>query len=339
MTSDVVFNGLRNKRVLVTGGYGFLGNHLCDALYEAGADLYVMRYNADPSRPPKLTYLSGWWKRARTIDGDLRDYQDAERAIAIAEPEYVFHLAAMSQVTECANIPAQAYAVTVMGTVHLLDALRRLRPNTPVIISSSDKAVGFHEQPISSWTPYRAIHPYEASKAAQEIVAKSYAIQWDMPIGIIRAGNLFGGGDLNFKRIIPTVFRAILDKEPVIFRTDGEQVREYIYAGSAIVPFARMARLLEMGKIAPGQVVTLGGYEATANEVYELASRAMLGGEVYPSVVRLGGNAGENPMLRIDNKEAERLLGWEYNRLHITSHLKITADWYRKFWHPGGSYV
>jgi CDP-glucose 4,6-dehydratase len=212
------------RRVFVTGATGFIGMRLVSQLLKMGALVYGFVMERLWPLPPHPAL----WQ----LEGDIRNRRDIEAALAIAEPELVFHLAALTQVTEVARMPAAGYATNVMGLVNLLEEMRVQGLDVKVIVASSDKALG---------DAGRIKHPYDASKAAADLVAQSYADFYGFDVRILRTANVYGPGDRHLKRIIPSTIWSILQGQRPMLRSDGTPVREYLYIDDAVEAYLRAA--------------------------------------------------------------------------------------------------
>jgi len=172
----------------------------------------------------------------KTVCGDIRDYETCERAIAETMPEYIFHLAAVTQVVDARRMPLQTFQANIIGTANLLEAARRIAPKQIKIVSaSSDKAYGEPvEMPLNEASPLNPVHPYDVSKASADFIATCYAHYYEESVCVTRCGNIYGPYDINWQRIIPGAIRAALSGEQFDIRSDGKQVREYNYIDDII---------------------------------------------------------------------------------------------------------
>jgi len=229
------------RSVLVTGGTGFIGTGLVRALLARGADVHVFALPLASHMPfsqmPEVT-------RAITYHvGDIRSAPIVRMAVMQARPDVVFHLAALSQVREAARMPREAFEVNAMGTANLLDALAQpgFGPPAMTVIASSDKAFGhgFMEY-WASGDAEHPVHPYDVSKMAGDLIAGCYRLQKRLPIRILRTGNIFGPYDVNWDRVIPGTIRSALRDRPILIRSNGQHVREYIYLDDAVEAYLRL---------------------------------------------------------------------------------------------------
>lgn len=213
------------RRILVTGVEGFVGGYLADRLSADGhlveAVGFVHRSVGAVDNPRYAGY--------RVID--VRDYRAVELALNLARPDVVIHMAAISQVKDAELVPYQACTVNTLGTLNVLEAARQMKWDTPLIITaSSDKVYGFGTSLYEDMV-LKPVHPYDASKAAGDLLAQSYGKFWKLPIVITRCANLYGPGDCNWQRLIPGVLRDIIEGRDPYIRSNGMPVREYLYIG------------------------------------------------------------------------------------------------------------
>ena len=235
-------------RVLFTGAQGFIGSWVAERLLEEGAQVLVLdRPPAEPSR----YVLRGLPERCTAVQADLRDPVSLRAAIEDHGVQAVFHLAAAAIVGSATTSPSSTYEVNVRGTWNPLEACRvASEPPARVVVASTDKAYGIHEQ-----LPYREDHalqpryPYDASKACADIIARSYAHTFGLPVAVTRFGNVFGGGDFNFSRLIPGTIRALLAGERPEIRSSGLMERDFLYAEDAVTAYLAVAGSLDRPRL------------------------------------------------------------------------------------------
>jgi CDP-glucose 4,6-dehydratase len=231
-------------RVLFTGAQGFIGSWVAERLLQEGAEVLVL------DRPPaelSRFRLRGLHERCTPVRAELMDADSLRRAIEWHGVQAVFHLAATAIVESATSSPLSTYEVNVRGTWNLLEACRlAAEPPHRVVVASTDKAYGVHED-----LPYREDHalqpryPYDASKACADIVARSYAHTFGLPVAVTRFGNVFGGGDVNFSRLIPGAVRALLAGERPVIRSNGLLERDFLYAEDAVTAYLAVAGSLD----------------------------------------------------------------------------------------------
>ena len=232
-----------DRPVLVTGCTGLLGSWLTQTLVEAGADVVgLIRDDV----PQSHLVRSGTVQRIRVARGDVTDYALMERVLNEYEIDAVFHLAAQTIVGIANRAPLSTFEANIKGTWVTLEAARRSPTVTRVLVASSDKAYG--TQPVLPYTeemPLHGEHPYDVSKSAVDLIAQSYAKTYKMPVAITRCANLYGGGDLNWNRLIPGTIRSALQGAAPVIRSDGTFVRDYLYVRDAARAYMMLAEALD----------------------------------------------------------------------------------------------
>ncbi|HET8783312.1 MAG TPA: NAD-dependent epimerase/dehydratase family protein, partial [Pyrinomonadaceae bacterium] len=221
----------QDRPVFVTGASGLLGSWLVRRLLTAGADVVCLVRDWVPQSELVRGMLLD---RVKVVRGDVRDQQTAERALGEYEIDTVIHLAAQTIVGIANRNPISTFESNIAGTWTLLEACRRSPAVKQIVVASSDKAYGHHEQlPYNEDTPLVGRHPYDVSKSCADLIAQSYAATYDLKVAITRCGNLYGGGDLNWNRIVPGTIRSVLRGQRPVIRSDGKFVRDYFYAEDA----------------------------------------------------------------------------------------------------------
>jgi CDP-glucose 4,6-dehydratase len=237
----------RDRPVLITGCTGLLGSWLTQALVEAKADVVgLIRDDV----PQSQLACSGVIHNIRIARGDVTDYATMERVLNEYEIDTVFHLAAQTIVGIANRAPLSTFETNIRGTWTTLEAARRSPTVTRILVASSDKAYG--TQPVLPYTedmPLHGEHPYDVSKSAADLIAQTYAKTYDMPIVITRCANLYGGGDLNWNRLIPGTIRSALQGQAPVIRSDGTFVRDYLYVRDAVRAYLLLAQALDRPEI------------------------------------------------------------------------------------------
>jgi CDP-glucose 4,6-dehydratase len=221
-----------NKKVLVTGASGFLGTWLSMYLNKLGAEPVGLWH--DPTYPKKMEMM-GW------VHADLRDYDEMLRIMAEVKPDIVFHLGAQALHGVGMRAPLYTLQTNIMGTANVLEACRNVGVGA-IVVSTSDKAYG--EQPKLPYTEMDSMNgkaPYEVSKSCADLIAQGYRKTFVMPISVIRCGNIFGGGDYNYSRIVPYVIRQCMRRQPISLRSDGTLLRDYVYVEDVVDAFLKVA--------------------------------------------------------------------------------------------------
>jgi len=298
---------LKNRKVFVTGATGLIGSHLTRFLVEGGAEVTVLIRD----HVPHNYLLDGDPPRFNTVTGDLQDYRLVERALAEYEAEVVFHLGAQTQVQIANRSPVGTFKSNIEGTWNLLEACRQVPTVKAVLVASSDKAYGQAETlPYTEETPLRGDHPYDASKSCADIIARTYWVTYQLPVAIIRSGNVFGVGDLNFSRIIPGTIRSVLLGESPIIRSDGTLVRDYFYVKDAAMAYLATAEAL------------LADTEKIGGEAFNFSNELrMTVLEVTQRILEIMGRDDLEPVIldqapdeilqqSLSAEKARRVLGW-----------------------------
>lgn len=231
-----------DRPVLVTGATGLLGSWLVKYLVGLRAEVVCVIRDWVPSSE---LVLSGFLDRVRVVRGDVRDFPLMERTLGEFEIDTVFHLAAQTLVPVANRGARSTFETNVRGTWTVLEACHRSRLVKHVIVASSDKAYGASDQlPYTEDTSLRGEHPYDVSKACADLIARSYAISFQLPVCVTRCGNFYGGGDLNWNRIVPGTIRSILRRRRPIIRSDGSYIRDYFYVEDAALANVLLAERL-----------------------------------------------------------------------------------------------
>jgi CDP-glucose 4,6-dehydratase len=321
------------SRALVTGGHGFVGSHLARALLERGEEVRVL------DRPGPRTAdvggerlsgldLLGIRDEVELAEADLRDAEAVSRAVGGTDS--VFHLAAQTIVGVARESPLETLEVNVRGAWNVFEACREHGADR-IVFASSDKAYGSSpELPYLEDFPLRASFPYDASKAAADIVARSYARAYDLPLAVTRFANVYGGGDLNFTRLVPETVVAVLDGRRPVIRSDGSPERDFLHVDDAVEAYLSIAAALEADG-AGGQAFNAGGDRphSVREVVDEIAAAA--GGGVDPDYRGEGSPDGEIDRQFVDSTKLRELTGWR-PEVELADGLRRTLEWYRE--HP-----
>jgi len=317
------------RSVFVTGAYGLLGGWLVKALLAREARVTVLKRDAVAASALVLEQIE---LRVNVVRGDVCDGALLERALAEYEVDTVFHLAAQAIVGVGNVSPVSTFETNIRGTWALLDACRRLQIPR-VIVASSDKAYGAHEElPYREEFALRPQYPYEASKAAADLLARSYWHAFGLPVAVTRCANLYGGGDLNFSRLVPEAALAAIAGRPPVIRSDGTAQRDFLYVEDAVEAYLAICGLLEDGQGA-GEAFNAGGERPyTVLEVARLICR-LAGTRLEPDVRGGGTPSGEIAAQWTDSTKLRQATGWQ-PRIDLESGLSRTLDWYRAHLKP-----
>lgn len=311
----------RDRRVLVTGATGFLGSHVVTQLHSLGAAVTAVVRDEHDSANERAG--------CTVVRGDITDQALIERVLGDYEVRTVFHLAAQSQVEVANRNPAETFESNVRGTWTLLEAVRRSPTVEQVIVASSDKAYGTQPRlPYTEDMPLLAVNPYDVSKACADLIAASYHRVFGVPTCVTRCGNLFGPGDRNWARVIPSTVRSLLRGEPPIIRSDGSPIRDYLFVADAAHGYLRLAETMSTDEQVVGEAFNLSAERPlSVLELVELVAKAMDVNGLEPIVQ--GRAAHEISEQHLSAAKAREMLGWEPAHT-MEEALKITADWYRE---------
>jgi CDP-glucose 4,6-dehydratase len=310
--------------VLVTGAYGLLGSWLVGGLLERGVEVVVLRRD----RPARTALgLLGHEAAVTVVDGDVRDGDTVERALADYGVESVVHLAAQTLVGVAASAPAATFETNVRGTWTVLEACRRTGV-ARVIVASSDKAYGRHaELPYRETHELRGAYPYDASKAACDILARSYWTSYRLPVAVTRFANLYGGGDLHRSRLVPEAVCAALAGRAPVIRSDGTPARDFLYVEDAVAAYLAIWDALGRGDAA-GEAFNAGsGVPHAVVDVVATVCR-LAGTELAPDIRGTGVPSGEIDRQWVDTHKLNELTGWR-PRVGLEDGLARTIAWYR----------
>ena len=315
-----------DRPVFVTGATGLVGGWLVRRLLELGADVVCLVRDRVPASE---LYRARLADRVRIVNGDVCDQALLERALGEYEIRTVFHLAAQTIVTIANRNPVSTFESNIRGTWALLEAARRSPVVGQIVVASSDKAYGDQDiLPYSEATPLQGRHPYDVSKSCADLIAYSYAHSFGLPVGITRCGNFFGGGDLNWNRIVPGTIRSVVRGEKPVIRSDGHFVRDYFYVEDGVHAYLTLAEALAAGLAKPGDAFNFSNEVEV--EVLDLARMIVsaMGSNLELDIRNEASN--EIRKQRLDASRARTQLGW-LPLFDIPSALERTIRCYRDF--------
>lgn len=314
-----------SKNVFVTGGTGFLGSYLVKKLVDSGANVTIL---VRDTIPKSNLYNGNQYTKVNIVNGHLEDYMLMERTLGEYEIDTIFHLAAQAIVGVANRNPLGTFRANIEGTWNILEASRRSPLIKRVIIASSDKAYGDQEKlPYDENMPLQGKHPYDVSKSCADLISQSYYETYKLPVCITRCGNLYGGGDLNFNRIIPQTIQLILNGKAPIIRSDGSFVRDYFYVEDAVSAYMMLAEKIEEYKLGGEAFNFSNEIQLTVLELVEKLLKSM-GSELKPIILNEGNNEIKHQYLSA--KKAKDILGWKpiYT---IDEGISKTIEWYKDF--------
>ncbi len=307
-------------RSLVTGGQGFIGGHLCRALIERGDDVVVLDLADAPGRALALHGIAG---QVELFEGDVADRSAVDPAVRGADS--VFHLAAQTLVGPAAEDPEGTFRSNVEGTWTVLEACRRAEVKA-VVVASSDKAYG-----PSDSLPYRETDqltpaaPYEGSKAAADVISRSYWNSWGLPVAVTRLANVYGGGDLNFSRLVPELVTAYLDDREPSIRSDGSPRRDYLHVSDAVRAYLAIESTLASH---PGEAFNAGTGEPRSVSDVIAAVREATGSDREPDFLSDRSPDGEIDCQYVDASKLSNAAGWQ-PRVSFVEGIAEAVGWYR----------
>lgn len=321
------FGSWRGKRVLVTGATGLVGTWLCRRLLKEGASVVALVRDWDPQSD---LLRSGDIQACTVVSGRLEDYSDCERALCDHEVDTVFHLGAQAIVGTALRAPLATFEANIRGTYHLLEACRLHQDLVRcVVVASSDKAYGeVTTLPYTEDMPANGRHPYDVSKSCADLLAMTYAETYGLTVSVARCGNIYGGGDLNWNRIVPGTLRAAFAGQRPLLRSDGSHVRDYLYVEDVIEGYLALGAACERPGIK-GQAFNFSPESRLSVLDITRATLAAAGrSDLEPLILNTA--KAEIHDQYLDSSKAKERLGWSPSWA-LQDGLKATAAWYRAY--------
>ena len=316
----------KNKPVLVTGATGLVGGHLVEALLARDSDVVCLVRDRIPD---SFFAQSNFAERVKIVYGDISDQSFVERVLGEYQIETVFHLAAQTIVTIANQNPISTFESNIRGTWTILEACRRSPSVQQIVMASSDKAYGIHDDlPYNEDTALLGIYPYDVSKVCSDLISQSYAKTYDLNVVITRCGNFFGPGDLNWNRIIPGTIRSLLEGESPIIRSDGSFIRDYFYVKDGALAYILLAEKLAEDPSIRGQAFNFS-LEIQLT-VLDLVTRIcdLMDVDIEPTILNQVKN--EIPHQYLDASKAHTNLDWQPT-FTLDEGLKDTIQWYQTY--------
>ncbi len=316
----------RDRPTFVTGATGLVGSWLVQRLLEQGADVVCL---VRDSIPQSRFASSGAMDRVKLVRGDIVDQALMERALGEHEIDTVIHLAAQTIVGIANRNPVSTFEANIQGTWSLLEACRRSPLVKSISMASSDKAYGDQEiLPYDEDTPLQGQHPYDVSKSCSDLISQAYAKSYDLPVTVTRCGNFYGGGDLNWNRIVPGTIRSIMRGQRPVIRSDGQSIRDYFYVEDGAAVYLLLAQALREQPELAGQAFNFS--DELQITVLDLTRRILelMGSDLEPDVRNEASNEIRHQYLSAD--KARRDLQWK-PLFTLDEGLNNTIDWYRNF--------
>jgi len=315
-----------NRTAFVTGATGFVGAHIARFLVECGARVVCLQRDAVKQNALELLNISS---KVTIINGQLEDYLLMQRILNEYEIEAVFHLAAQAIVGAANRSPLSTFEANIRGTYNLLEACRLTPTVKRIVVASSDKAYGTHEQlPYEEDFPLLGLFPYDASKTCTDIIARSFAHTYDLPVSVTRFANIYGPADLNLSRIIPGTIISVLKDEAPIIRSDGTPKRDFAFVDDVAQSYLLLAERIEETK---GEAFNFGSGDAVqmldlVNSIIRLAGKE---GKLKPNILLKTKIKNEIDIQYLSAEKAKARLSWQAE-VSLEEGLKRTIDWYRE---------
>lgn len=317
------------KKVFVTGCTGLLGSWMVKYLLEKKAQVVGLVRDALPYS--NLKYM-GLFDKITIVRGGLEDYFLLRRIINEYEIEVVYHLGAQAIVGVANNDPLSTFESNIKGTWNILEACRQFAKVKQIVVASSDKAYGEKEKlPYKEEDALKGSHPYDVSKSCADLIAQSYFRTYGLPVCVSRCANLYGGGDLNFSRIIPGTIRSVILNEPPIIRSDGRYIRDYFYVEDAVLALINLVEKMHSDKIH-GEAFNFNS--ARHVNVLELVNKILklMDSKLRPKILNEAKNEIKDQYL--SSNKACKLLNWE-SKYSLDFGLKNTISWYKDYFNNG----
>lgn len=322
-------NYWKDKSVFITGATGFLGSYMARELAEAGARVVTIERDYEPQ---SCFYAFGLDKKVKIVKGDIINFLLVERVFNEYEVEFCFHFAAQPIVPIANRSPLSTFESNMRGTWNVLEASRRSVLKPKVVVASSDKAYGNSlDLPYRETHPLHGAHPYDVSKTCADLLAQSYFTTYGLPVAIVRCGNFYGGGDLNWSRIIPGTMKAIIFNQNPIIRSDGKLLRDYFFIKDVVYAYLAVGERMDDEKIY-GEAFNFGMEKPVS--VLNLVQKMIdLSGKTNLEPQIMGVNHGEIPEQFLSTEKARTVLGWK-PQYSLEQGLILAYEWYKDFFKP-----
>lgn len=317
----------KEQKVLVTGADGFIAGWLAKTLVEKGAQ--VVALVRDEKKYSSLD-LHEIRNKAVIIKGDVTDYYLIKRILNEHSISFCFHLAAQALVGIANRSPLSTFETNIKGTWTILEAIREVNNHNfqGIIVASTDKAYGVHETlPYTEESELRGLFPYDASKVCADVLARSYAVAYNMPVAVTRKANIYGGGDLNLSRIVPEAIRCLVQGEELLIRSDGTPERDYLYIKDAVAGYLTLAENLHRPEVRGQAFNFSSGKPVSVLELVNLIAKTY-GSDIRPKILGQAKNEIDRQFLA--NGKARTVLGWS-PQYSLEAGMKETIEWYKGY--------
>ena len=323
------------RPTLVTGATGLVGSWLVQRLLDLGASVVCLVRDWVPR---SILLDEELLRRVVVVRGDVRDQRLLQRVLGEYEIATVFHLAAQTLVPVANRDPVSTFDTNISGTWSLLEACRLSPTVAQIVVASSDKEYGPNDElPYLETHPMQGRQPYDVSKSCADLIAQSYASTFELPVVVTRCGNFFGGGDLNWNRLVPGTIRAVLLGNRPVIRSDGTPVRDYFFVEDAAAAYVLLAERLAAAPDLKGEAFNFSNEQPFATRAIVEKILAAMGSDLEPLV--LSEAPGEIQAQHLDARKAREVLGWK-PIFSVDEGLRRTIEWYRAYFAdsgPGGA--
>jgi CDP-glucose 4,6-dehydratase len=316
----------QDRSVLVTGCTGLLGSWLTQELVARGANVVGLVRDWVPQ---SRLFTENFSQKIKTVYGCIEDLATLERIINEYEVDTVFHLAAQTIVGVANREPLATFEANIRGTWNILEACRQVGGVSRIVVASSDKAYGDQEiLPYDEKTPLQGEHPYDVSKSCADLICRTYYVTYKLPVCVTRCGNFYGGGDLNFNRIVPDTIRSALQDKPVVIRSDGSYIRDYFYVKDGVLAYLHLAEQMDRSEILGEAFNFSNELQISVLELVQKILKLMDKSELKPIIL----NQAKNEIVHqyLSAAKARQMLDWQPN-YSLEEALKETINWYSDF--------
>ncbi len=319
----------RDRSVFVTGCTGLLGSAMVEELLRRGARVTgLIRDRVPRSR----LFTEGLIDQINVVYGAVEDPATLQRAIAEYEVDTVFHLAAQTIVGTANRDPVSTFETNIRGTWNLLDACRRVGRVSRILVASSDKAYGTQSTlPYDEAAPLAGEHPYDVSKSCADLLCRTYYNSYQLPVCVTRCGNFYGGGDLNFNRIVPDTIRSALRDKPLVIRSDGTFIRDYFYVKDGVLAYLHLAEQMDRPDVVGEAFNFSNEIQVPVIDLVRKILKLMHKEHLEPIILNEAKNEIKHQYLSAE--KARRLLNWQ-PKYTLDEALLETIDWYRQLLAP-----
>jgi CDP-glucose 4,6-dehydratase len=316
----------QDRSVFMTGCTGLLGSWMTQELVCRGAKVVGLIRDWVPQ---SRLFKEGLSEKIVTVSGCVEDITVLERTLSEYEIDTVFHLAAQTIVGVANREPLGTFEANIKGTWNLLEACRRVGGVRRIVIASSDKAYGDIEiLPYDETTPLQGEHPYDVSKSCADLICRTYFVSYQLPVCVTRCGNFYGGGDLNFNRIVPGTIRSALRDERPVIRSDGSFIRDYFYVKDGVLAYLHLAEQMERSEILGEAFNFSNELQISVLQIVKEILQLMGKNHLEPLILNEAKNEIKHQYLSAE--KARKMLNWS-PKYSFDEALLETIDWYKDF--------